>query len=244
MMKLLFVAFALLIAVPAMAKKSYSVSCKVLSLVTKNPVVGMKVILADGNRILGSQITDDEGMVVFNEIKAKSITVASSENSDYIGFYEYFDNKEKKDIEMQSFVRFSKEKAQMYFKDRETKYADEEGGFLEFLNDDPAKNNCDIDNVTEVSYPGGNIEFQRYIARNIQYPQESIEKNEQGRVYISFIVERTGEISHVKVEKSVSELLDLEALMLLYHAKDFLPCKCGDEPMRMRMRVPIRFTLN
>lgn len=62
----------------------------------------------------------------------------------------------------------------------------------------------------EASFPGGPAELQRFIKENVQYPQTSIEMNEQGRVYLSFVVESDGSISNIAVERGVSETLTVK----------------------------------
>ena len=86
--------------------------------------------------------------------------------------------------------------------------------------------------------------MQQYIAGNVEYPHEAIEMNEQGRVYLSFIIEMDGTISHVKVERGVSDTLDYEAVRLLYRMPKWIFGSCSGEPVRTKGRLPISFTLN
>ncbi len=48
-------------------------------------------------------------------------------------------------------------------------------------------------------FPGGASAMMKYLADNISYPEESEENGIQGRVVCTFVVERDGSITDVKV---------------------------------------------
>ena len=96
----------------------------------------------------------------------------------------------------------------------------------------------------EASFPGGAAAMQKWIAENVQYPQTSIEMNEQGRVYLSFVVEPDGSISNIAVERGVSNDLDKEAKRLLRKMPNWSPGEAKGRKARTRCRLPINFTLN
>jgi protein TonB len=96
----------------------------------------------------------------------------------------------------------------------------------------------------EASFPGGPAELQRFIKENVQYPQTSIEMNEQGRVYLSFVVEADGSISNIAVERGVSEDLDREAKRVVRSMPKWNAGEAKGKKARTRCRLPINFTLN
>lgn len=96
----------------------------------------------------------------------------------------------------------------------------------------------------EASFPGGAAAMQKWISQNVQYPQTSIEMNEQGRVYMSFVVEPDGSISNIAVERGVSPDLDREAKRLLRQMPAWNPGEAKGKKARTRCRLPINFTLN
>lgn len=243
-MKLVFILF-IMISFSSIAGKTYDLTCYALSLVNEEPIVGMVIELTDGERVLEVQVTDIDGKVVFRGLNSKSISIHGKDNlADYCGFNSYINNKEKVNTTKYHYIRYKKDKEIALFDQQEKRYQNEEGGFLDFLSNDPDKKNCDSKNVSEASYTGGAAAMQKFIAMNVHYPQESIERNEQGRIYLKFIIERNGEISHVVVEKGISPALDLEAKMLVYNMTKWEPSKCGDVPMRTMIRLPITFALN
>ena len=96
----------------------------------------------------------------------------------------------------------------------------------------------------EASFPGGAAAMQKWIAENVNYPQTAIEMNEQGRVYLSFVVEPDGSISNIAVERGVSNDLDKEAKRLLRKMPNWSPGEAKGRKARTRCRLPINFTLN
>lgn len=95
----------------------------------------------------------------------------------------------------------------------------------------------------EATFPGGAAEMQKWINSNVQYPQTSIEMNEQGRVYLSFVVEPDGSISNVKVERGVSSDLDKEAKRVVRRMPKWVSGEASGKKVRTRCRLPIIFTL-
>lgn len=95
----------------------------------------------------------------------------------------------------------------------------------------------------EATFPGGAAEMQKWINSNVQYPQTSIEMNEQGRVYLSFVVEPDGKISNVKVERGVSADLDKEAKRVIRRMPPWVSGEANGKKVRTRCRLPIIFTL-
>lgn len=96
----------------------------------------------------------------------------------------------------------------------------------------------------EASFPGGQAELQRFIVNNIQYPETSIDMEEQGRVYLSFVVDADGTISSIKVDKGVSPDLDREAKRVVRSMPKWNPGEAGGKKVPTRCRLPIVFTLH
>ncbi|MBL1278723.1 MAG: energy transducer TonB [Fluviicola sp.] len=96
----------------------------------------------------------------------------------------------------------------------------------------------------EAGFPGGAAAMQKWIADNVKYPQTAIEMNEQGRVYLSFVVEPNGSISNIKIERGVSADLDREAKRLLRKMPKWNAGEAKGRKARTRCRLPINFTLN
>ena len=94
------------------------------------------------------------------------------------------------------------------------------------------------------SFPGGISGLRTYLNQNIRYPAEAQEICVQGRVVVSFVVEKDGHISDVTVLRSVDPSLDKEAVRVIRNMPRWSPGKQGGEPVRVRYNVPVSFRLN
>ena len=77
----------------------------------------------------------------------------------------------------------------------------------------------------------------------IKYPQSVVEKGIQGTVNVSFIIEKDGSVTNVKVEKGVDELLDDEAVKVISVSPKWIPAEIGRKKVRCRITVPVEFKL-
>jgi TonB family protein len=76
---------------------------------------------------------------------------------------------------------------------------------------------------TPPQFKGGLEAFSSYLGSNIQYPTDARENNIEGTVVLSFIVEKDGKVSDVKVSKSVSPSVDAEALRVIKNSSRWIP---------------------
>jgi protein TonB len=95
----------------------------------------------------------------------------------------------------------------------------------------------------DATFNGGPAAMQQWIAKNTVYPQSAIELGEQGKVYVSFVVEPDGTISNVQVERGISEDLDREAKRVVRAMPRWKPGKNNGRAVRARCRLPIAFNL-
>jgi periplasmic protein TonB len=95
----------------------------------------------------------------------------------------------------------------------------------------------------EAEFKGGAQAMMKYIQQNIQYPPTSIEMNEQGKVYLSFVVEADGSISNVSIERGVSKDIDNEAKRIVRNMPKWTPGESKGKKARTRCRLPINFYL-
>lgn len=109
----------------------------------------------------------------------------------------------------------------------------------------PVNRNRVYDVVEQMpSFPGGISGLRTYLNQNIRYPAEAQENCVQGRVVVSFVVEKDGHISDVTVLRSVDPSLDKEAVRVIRNMPRWTPGKQGGEPVRVRYNVPVSFRLN
>ena len=92
-------------------------------------------------------------------------------------------------------------------------------------------------------FPGGQGALMQYLARNVKYPVEAQTKGIQGRVIVSFIVRKDGNISDIKVIRSVDPYLDKEAARVIAAMPKWKPGKQRGETVNVRFTVPVAFRL-
>lgn len=93
------------------------------------------------------------------------------------------------------------------------------------------------------SFPGGQGALMSYLNSNVKYPVVAQENGVQGRVIITFVVERDGSISDVKVARSVDPSLDREAQRVVKSMPRWTPGKQNGQTVRVKYTVPVVFRL-
>jgi len=92
-------------------------------------------------------------------------------------------------------------------------------------------------------FPGGTKEMYRFIGEHINYPQIALKTGIQGTVYISFIVETDGSLSHLDVARSIGGGCDEEALRIVNMMPKWVPAQQGNKNVRLKLTLPITFKI-
>ena len=92
-------------------------------------------------------------------------------------------------------------------------------------------------------YPGGAVEFMKWLTRTLRYPQKARDQKKQGKVVAVFYVEKDGRITGLKVIQSLSPECDREALRVLAMMPNWKPGIQHDKPCRTKVCIPIVFKL-
>lgn len=96
----------------------------------------------------------------------------------------------------------------------------------------------------EPTFPGGMEKFINYLSKNIHYPAIARENNTQGRVIVSFVCERDGSLTDVKVARGIGDGCDEEAVRVIRNSPKWKPGIQNGRPVRVAYSVPIAFTLS
>ena len=99
-----------------------------------------------------------------------------------------------------------------------------------------------VENMPE--FPGGDAGLMKYIQNNVKYPPIAKEYNITGKVYVSFIVDKSGSVSDGKIARGVDKSLDAEALRVVKSLPKYKPGKQRGKAVRVMFTIPINFTLN
>lgn len=92
-------------------------------------------------------------------------------------------------------------------------------------------------------FPGGQLEFIKWLTRNLKYPAAAQDRKIQGKVVAEFIVNKDGSVTDVKIIKTLHPLCDREALRVLSMMPRWTAGIQNDKPCRTKVCIPIVFKL-
>lgn len=96
---------------------------------------------------------------------------------------------------------------------------------------------------TQPKYPGGMPDFYKFIGNNLKYPETALKNKVEGKVLTTFIIEKDGSITDIKVEKKLGSGTDEEAVRVLKLAKKWEPGMVNGKPVRVKYNIPINFSI-
>jgi protein TonB len=92
-------------------------------------------------------------------------------------------------------------------------------------------------------FKGGMKKLYEYLGNNIKYPVMAKESGIQGKVYVTFVVERDGSITDVRVLRGIGGGCDEEAVRVVQSMPNWTPGMQRGKPVRVQYNLPVRFTL-
>ena len=98
-----------------------------------------------------------------------------------------------------------------------------------------------LQNVPE--FIGGNQAMLSFIGNNIKYPSYSQRVGNSGRVYVSFVIDKQGNVTNVNVEKGVDKHIDAEAKRVIGKMPKWKPGRQRDQLVKVRYTIPVNFVL-
>lgn len=120
---------------------------------------------------------------------------------------------------------------------------DDTGTLLSGISTDSAGTHLYTTRYVNGGFEGGIDAFYKYLTRVIRYPVRSMEKNIQGRVTVSFIIDKEGKSDHFKVLQSVNQEMDAEATRVLKAVPEWIPGTAFGRKASQTFIIPIAFTL-
>jgi protein TonB len=95
-------------------------------------------------------------------------------------------------------------------------------------------------------FPGGQDSMNRFIQRNLQYPDLARDNNIQGTVYACFVVEKDGKVDEVKILRSMIPpciACDSEVIRVIKKMPKWKPGAQQGKPVRVQFNLPVKFSL-
>lgn len=110
--------------------------------------------------------------------------------------------------------------------------------------DDPVEKQETFITAEEMPYyPGGDIERLRFLADNIQYPNQASELGIQGTVYLQFVIDSKGNITDIKVMRGIGGGCEEEAVRVLKMMPQWHPGKQNGVAVRVLYTMPFSFKI-
>ncbi|KQR72255.1 energy transducer TonB [Pedobacter sp. Leaf176] len=97
-----------------------------------------------------------------------------------------------------------------------------------------------VDKIPE--YPGGIKKFYEYLGKNIKYPDVAKKNKTQGKVWLSFIVERDGHLNDVEVIRGLTKETDKEAVRVLSASPKWNAGVIKGKPVRVKYNINVNFS--
>lgn len=222
--------------------KSYTLEVKVTSKLNDQPMNGVAMILYHEGQEIARAGSDKKGEARFSGLKEKEYDlILTFDTNAYEQYNAYIFNKSKKDCTREISLMPTKEAFLDYCEKLVDEFLIKNGTAYPA---DTSEKCEDLELIQEAEFPGGQKNMFLFISNYLEYPEESIELGEQGRVYLSFIVEADGTITEVKIDRGVSLLIDREAKRIIKSMPRWIPAICNGKRIRTRMRLPLNFALS
>lgn len=235
MIKRIILALSIFLSVQSFAGKTYQLTLKIQSLATGEMLEGIKISTSIKDEIVEVGRTNSEGVIVLSELREKTLNIIVEDPSDYHRKdHLFYSNFERVDEEETFGLRLVPVHETAFFTALDQQYIDTFNSVSE----------AEQDRFVGANPRGGMAGLQLHIAKNLEYPEDAILEDAQGKVYLSFIIQADGTLTHVKIERGVSPSLDKEAIRLLRYTGKWKPATLNGTPIPTKMRVPINFTLN
>jgi len=95
--------------------------------------------------------------------------------------------------------------------------------------------------TASAKFPGGMTALQQMVNDSLLYPAEAIERKIEGTVYVTFVIDTSGDVRNAEVTGSVHYLLDEEALRFVSTMPTWTPATRNGSPVDSNFIMPITF---
>lgn len=108
--------------------------------------------------------------------------------------------------------------------------------------EEPVESPLDFAEVSP-TFIGGQAALMKFLSDNMRYPQVDIEMGNEGRVICTFVVEKDGSITDIKVLRGVSRDIDKEAIRVISEMPHWKPGFQNGRAVRVKFTLPIHFKI-
>lgn len=190
------------------------------------------------NKIVFTSSTNVFGNILFNTNQASTELICRMDNTNFLT---------RKIDFSQSGIKTDSLKIYFYpTPDYEQKMIEKENEThrnLDITKSDQSTNQA-VEDIAEedAEFYGGMSKFYEFISLSTIYPDECYEKNETGKVFIQFVIEKDGTVTNVNVKKGATQHLDNEAKRVIRSSPKWKPANNKGIKVRERFVIPILFS--
>lgn len=92
-------------------------------------------------------------------------------------------------------------------------------------------------------FPGGEGEMLKYLKENLKYPEEALDEEREGKVYIKFVVDENGDIKNATSVRPIGYGMDEEAVRVVESMPQWKPGKQSGKAVKVYFQLPIKFSI-
>jgi len=223
-----------------MAGKTYQLEINIFSKLDSLPLKNVEVKLFEDHKLVQKLLSDESGRVLFVGLRSKKYSFAAiGDTSEFVSYQGDLQNKNRRDVQrfiylkpmQRNFTRYCEKLVDDFFENEGSAYTVD------------TTEKCKSESFSDPQFPGGLNNMSYFISHYLNYPIESIELGEQGKVYISFFVEPDGRVTDIRILKGVSPLIDKEARRIVDQMPRWIPGVCNGHLVRSKMNLPLNFAL-
>ena len=90
-------------------------------------------------------------------------------------------------------------------------------------------------------FPNGNDGLVKYLSENIKYPKKALKNGVTGKVFVQFVIDKTGKVTNVVAVRGVEKSLDKEAVRVIKSMPKWKPGMKDGNPVKIKYTIPINF---
>ena len=134
-----------------------------------------------------------------------------------------------------------------FYKSGELRYEeryDDSGQLINGLFTDEQNQQHSYTKVEErAQFPGGDKSWYRYLKKNLRYPRAATDAGIEGKVFLSFIVDKDGSVEDIKIIRGIGGGCDEESRRVLIESPKWEPAQQRGVPVKSRMQIQMEFKL-
>ena len=92
-------------------------------------------------------------------------------------------------------------------------------------------------------FPNGNEGLGKYLSENIKYPKKALKNGITGKVFVQFVIDKTGKVTKVVAVRGVEKSLDKEAVRVIKSMPKWKPGMKDGQPVKVKYTIPINFKI-